>query len=72
MLCAWKYFGPAFADVILDEELIRDNELRAAVFDLFETVRPASPPLELRRHFEDGSSYESIFIPTDPRHPDAR
>ena len=72
MLCAWKYFGPSFADVILDEELIRDNELRAAVFDLFETVRPASPPLELRRHFEDGSSYESIFIPTDPRHPDAR
>ncbi|MFJ4044164.1 DUF4365 domain-containing protein [Microbacterium sp. NPDC089987] len=72
MLCAWKYFGSSFADVVLDEGLIRDDELRAGVLDLFETVRPTSPPLEMRLHSEQGSGYESFFIPTDPRRSGAR
>jgi tetratricopeptide (TPR) repeat protein len=67
MLCAWKYFGPSFADVILDEELIHNDALRAEVLDLFEMLRPTSPPFEMRQHSEDGSGYESFFIPTGPR-----
>lgn len=67
MLCAWKYFGPSFADAILDEEYIGDEELRASVLEFFETVRPMSPPMELRQHSGEGGGYESFFIPTDPR-----
>jgi hypothetical protein len=67
MLCAWKYFGPSFADVILDEELICDDELREELLGFFEMLRPTSPPFEMRQHSEEGLGYESFFIPTDSR-----
>ncbi|MBD8205210.1 DUF4365 domain-containing protein [Microbacterium sp. CFBP 8790] len=70
MMCAWKYFGSSFAEFILDEERIQDDGLREAVLDLFETVRPSSPPFEMRHHSGDGSGYESFFISTDPRTPE--
>ena len=67
MLCAWKYFGHSFADVILDENLIHDDDIRADLLDFFEMLRPTSPPFEMRQHSAEGSGYESFFIPTDPR-----
>lgn len=65
MLCAWKYLGESFAEEVFEHPFI-DDELRALVLDFFETVRPPSPPLEMRRHLDDGT-FESQFIPTDRR-----
>ena len=67
MLCAWKCFGHSFAEVILDDDLIHDDEVRADLLHYFEMLRPSSPPFEMRQHSEEGSGYESFFIPTNPR-----
>ncbi|MFP7834663.1 DUF4365 domain-containing protein [Marisediminicola sp. LYQ134] len=65
MICAWEYFGSSFADIIVEEDLIEDDELRAEVLSLFEFFRQPSPPMELREHSNEGS-FESFFIPTAP------
>ena len=64
MCCARQYFGDSFADEILEYPLLTE-EARSHFLEFFETVRLPDPPMEWRRH-SDGS-YESDFIPTDPR-----
>lgn len=65
MWCAWRNFGESFADEVMDYPFA-DEDARSHLLEFFEAVRPPAPPMELRRHLDEGG-HESDFISTEMR-----